>query len=481
MKFRPKFNRTKIIATIGPSTASYAKLKEIIKEGVDVCRLNFSHGTYEDHESAITNIRKINEELNSNIAILLDLQGPKLRIGEVENNSIVLEAGKEITITTQECVGTAKKLYIKYEMLTKDIKKGHKILLDDGKVELKVLDIINRKEVKAKIIHGGILSSKKGFNLPQTNLSIPSITKKDVADIEFGLKHNVEWIGLSFVRKAEEIHELKNIIARQEKRTKIVAKIEKPEAVKNIDSIIAITDAIMVARGDLGVEVPLEEVPLIQKDIVRKCIRASKPVIIATQMMESMIHSATPTRAETNDVANAVLDGADAVMLSAETSVGDYPVEAIKTMERIVRHIEAQDDLIYNKGEGPEDIGQRTYPTDVICFTAARMSLHVKNAKAISSMTRSGYTAFKLASYRPKANIFIFTNNQPLLNTLSLVWGVRGFFYDKFVTTDETIHDVNEILKAKGYVKTGDIVVNTASMPIQEKSMTNAVKISKVE
>lgn len=480
MKFRPKFNRTKIIATIGPATSSYAKLKEIIKEGVDVCRLNFSHGTHEDHEKAITNIRKINEELNAFVGILLDLQGPKLRIGEVENNSITLENGKELTITTQECIGTAEKLYIKYDMLTKDIKKGHRILLDDGKVELKVLDIINRTEIKAKVIHGGKLSSKKGFNLPQTNLSIPSITKKDVADIEFGLKHNVEWLGLSFVRKAEEIHELKNIIARHEKHTKIVAKIEKPEAVKNIDSIIAITDAVMVARGDLGVEVPLEEVPLIQKDIVRKCITASKPVIIATQMMESMIYSATPTRAETNDVANAVLDGADAVMLSAETSVGAHPVAAIQTMERIVRHIEAQD-LIYNKGEGPEDVGQRTYPTDVICFTAARMSLHVKNAKAISSMTRSGYTAFKLASYRPKANIFIFTNNQPLLNTLSLVWGIRGFYYDKFETTDETIHDVNEILKEKGFAKTGDIVVNTASMPIHEKSMTNAVKISKVE
>ncbi len=480
MKFRSKFNRTKIIATIGPSTASYDKLKEIIKEGVDVCRLNFSHGAYEDHEKAILNIRKINEELNSYVGILLDLQGPKLRIGEVENDSILLESGKIIIITTEKCLGTAEKFYIKYDMLTKDIKKGHKILLDDGKVELKVLDIINRKEIKVKVIHGGVLSSKKGFNLPQTNLSIPSITKKDVADIEFGLKHDVEWIGLSFVRKAEEIHELKNIIARQEKRTKVVAKIEKPEAVKNIDAIIEIADAVMVARGDLGVEVPLEEVPLIQKDIVRKCIEASKPVIIATQMMESMIHNPTPTRAETNDVANAVLDGADAVMLSAETSVGKYPVEAIKTMERIVRHIEAQE-LIYDKGKGPEDIGQRTYPTDVICFTAARMSLHVKNAKAISSMTRSGYTAFKLASYRPKARIFIFTNNRPLLNTLSLVWGIRGFYYDKFVTTDETIHDVNEILKEKGFVKTGDIVVNTASMPIHEKSMTNAVKISKVE
>ena len=343
MKYRPKFNRTKIIATIGPATSSYQKLKEIIIAGVDVIRLNFSHGKHEDHEKVLKSVRRINEELGCNVRILLDLQGPKLRIGDVEGNKITLVSGNELIITTQKCMGTAEKLFIDFEMLTKDIKKGHKILLDDGKVELKVLDVMNRTEIKAKVIHGGDLSSKKGFNLPQTNLSIPSITKKDVADIEFGLKHDVEWIGLSFVRKPEEIHELKNIIARHEKRTKIVAKIEKPEAVKNIDAIIEITDAIMVARGDLGVEVPLEEVPLIQKEIVRKCIRASKPVIIATQMMESMITNATPTRAETNDVANAVIDGADAVMLSAETSVGAYPVEAIKTMERIVRHIEDHD------------------------------------------------------------------------------------------------------------------------------------------
>lgn len=479
MKYRTKFNRTKIIATIGPATSSYQKLKEIIVAGVDVCRLNFSHGKYEDHEKVIKNIRKINEEFGCNVGILLDLQGPKLRIGDVENNKITLVTGKELIITTQKTVGTAEKLFIDFEMLTKDIKKGHKILLDDGKVELKVLDVMNRTEIKAKVIHGGDLSSKKGFNLPQTNLSIPSITKKDVADIEFGLKHDVEWIGLSFVRKPEEIHELKNIIARYESRAKVVAKIEKPEAVKNIDRIIDATDAVMVARGDLGVELPLEEVPLIQKQIVRKCLAASKPVIIATQMMESMITNPTPTRAETNDVANAVLDGADAVMLSAETSVGAYPVEAIKTMERIVRHIEDQD-IIYYKGEGPANPDHRSYITDVICFTAARMSLHIKSAKAISSMTRSGYTAFKLSSFRPKANIFIFTNNQPLLNTLSLVWGIRGFYYDKFETTDETIHDVNEILKQRGYAKTGDIVINTASMPIHDKSMTNAVKISKV-
>lgn len=479
MKYRPKFNRTKIIATIGPATASYKMLKEIIIAGVDVCRLNFSHGKQEDHIQVIENIRKINAEMGCNVGILLDLQGPKLRIGAVVNNKITLVTGKELIITTQSCVGTAEKLFIDFEMLTKDVKKGHKILLDDGKVELKVVEVINRNEILAKVIHGGDLSSNKGFNLPQTALSIPSITKKDIADIEFGLAHDVEWIGLSFVRKPEEIYELKNIIARFEKRTKVVAKIEKPEALKNIDKIIEAADAIMVARGDLGVEMPLEEVPIIQKDIVKRCLRAAKPVIIATQMMESMITSPTPTRAETNDVANAVLDGADAVMLSAETSVGAYPIETIKTMEKIVRYVEDQD-LIYHKNDGPDNHESRSYITDVICFTAARMSMHIKSAKAIVSMTRSGYTAFKLSSYRPRASLFIFTNNESLLNTLSLVWGIRGFYYDKFVTTDETILDVNEMLKKSGYAKTGDIVVNTASMPIHEKSMTNAVKISKV-
>lgn len=480
MKYRQKFNRTKIIATIGPATSSFQKLKEIIVAGVDVCRLNFSHGKHAEYEKIIENIRKINTEMNCNVGILLDLQGPKLRIGEVKDNKIHLVSGNELTITTKPMVGTADKLFIDFEMLTKDIKKGHRILLDDGKVELKVIEVLNRTDIQAKVVHGGVLSSKKGFNLPQTQLSIPSITKKDIEDIEFGLEHDVEWIGLSFVRKPEEIYELKNIIARHEKRTKVVAKIEKPEAIKNIDKIIEAADAIMVARGDLGVELPLEEVPIIQKLIVKKCLVASTPVIIATQMMESMITSPTPTRAETNDVANAVLDGADAVMLSAETSVGEYPVETIKTMERIVRHVEEQD-LIYNKGEGPQNPDSRSYITDVICFTAARMSLHIKNAKAIASMTRTGYTAFKLSSFRPRANIFIFTNNQPLLNTLSLVWGIRGFYYDKFVTTDETIHDVNEIMKKAGYVKSGDIVINTASMPIHIKSMTNTVKISKVE
>ena len=480
MKYRKTFNRTKIIATIGPATSSYQKLKEIIIAGVDVCRLNFSHGKHEDHVDVIKHIRKINEEMNCNVGILLDLQGPKLRIGEVEDNKITLVTGRDLIITTTKSIGTAEKLYIEFEALTKDVKKNHRILLDDGKIELKVTEVLNSKELKAKVVHGGVLSSKKGFNLPQTDLSIPSITKKDIEDIEFGLSHDVEWLGLSFVRKPEEIHELKNIIKRHGKHTKVVAKIEKPQAVKNIDKIIEATDAVMVARGDLGVELPLEEVPLIQKQIVKKCLAASKPVIIATQMMESMITNPTPTRAETNDVANAVLDGADAVMLSAETSVGAYPVEAIKTMEKIVRYVE-EHDVVYYKGDGPNNPDARNYITDVICFTAARMSMHIKTAKAIASMTRSGYTAFKLSSFRPRASLFIFTNNQPLLNTLSLVWGIRGFYYDKFVTTDETIRDTNEILKKAGYAKTGDIVINTASMPIHEKSMTNAVKISKVE
>lgn len=477
MSYRNSYNKTKIVATIGPASSSYEMLKQLVITGVDICRLNFSHGSYDDHQKVLDNIKKINEELNSHIGILLDLQGPKLRVGEMENGEVTLEKGKEIEVTSKEVVGTAQKIYVHYEFLTKDIDIGHRILIDDGKIELKITEKVDRNTVKAKIIHGGQLKSRKGFNLPSTNLSIPSITQKDIEDLEFGLKNEVDWIGMSFVRRPEEVHEIKNTIWRHQKRTRVLAKIEKPEAVQNIDSIIEVADAIMIARGDLGVEMPMEEVPVIQKNIVKKCLAASKPVIIATQMMESMITSPSPTRAEANDVANAVIDGADAVMLSAETSIGAYPLQAVEAMVKIVRHIEQQE-LIYFKNDGPSQHESRTYITDVICFTAARMSMHIPQAKAIASMTRSGYTAFKLASFRPKADIFVFTNNKSLLNQLNLVWGIRGYFYDKFETTDNTIHDVNKILKEDGHVKLGEMVINTASMPIHKKSMTNAVKIT---
>jgi pyruvate kinase len=475
--YRHNFNKTKIVATIGPATSSYKKLKKIIRAGVDVCRLNFSHGTHEDHVEVIKNIRLINEELNSNVCILQDLQGPKLRIGEIEEN-VVLKSDDVITVTTEPCVGTREKFSVSYINLTRDLKKGEKILIDDGKIVLEVLRKLNETDLSAKVIYGGPISSNKGFNLPESKLSVPSITEKDLADLQFGLENDVEWIALSFVRKPEDIIFLKGIIERRMKSSKVIAKIEKPQAVKNIEKIIEVSDGIMVARGDLGVELPVEEVPLIQKDIVKKCNEMSKPVIIATQMMESMIESSMPTRAEVNDAANAVLDGADAVMLSGETSVGKYPVKVIEYMEKIIRDVE-KDERVYYKGKKPDE-SSKTFLSDEICFTAVRMSDHI-GAKAIIGMTKSGYTGYKVASFRPKADIYIFTDHLPLLNTMNLVWGVRGFFYDKFSSTDETFNDVMSILQQNKVIKKNDRIIHTASMPIHEKQRTNMIKIGQVK
>jgi pyruvate kinase len=472
------FNRTKIVATIGPATSSYEMLKAIIDEGVDVCRLNFSHGTYDDHRKVVENIRKVNEDTQSFVSILLDLQGPKLRVGEMENGKVELITGSIITVTTTEMISTANKVYVKFPNLAKDIKPGERILLDDGKLELEALSTNGEDEIKCKVIYGGVLSSKKGFNLPDTKLSIPAMTAKDKADLEFGIEMKVDWIGLSFVRKAEDIIELKEIIERHEWKPRVVAKIEKPEAMDNIDEIIDATDAVMVARGDLGVEMPMEQVPVIQKKIVKKCIEAGKPVIIATQMMESMIVNPSPTRAEVNDIANAVMDGSDAVMLSAETSVGAFPVLAVRQMKKAVAEAE-KTNAPYFKGKRPTE-DSPSFLSDEICFTAVRISDHLK-ARAIVSMTFSGYTAYKISSFRPKALIYIFTGNTRLINTLNLVWGVRTFYYKGFESTDQSIQEVNDFLKEKGLIAAGDLVINTASMPIKDRPKTNAIKVSEIK
>jgi len=464
--YNENFNKTKIVATIGPATSSEEMLEKIIRAGVDVCRLNFSHGAHEVHNEVIERVRKINQKLGSHIALLQDLQGPKLRIGKVDGEIHLIE-GASIIVTTVECISTDEKLYVSYTRLPLDAKPGERILLNDGKSELVINKIIDSQNILATVVAGGVLTSNKGFNLPNTKVTIPCLTEKDLIDLEFGLEKNVDWVALSFVRNAEDIIALKEIIAARGKHTKVIAKIEKPEAVENIDSIIKVTDAIMVARGDLGVEVPLQKVPLIQKTIVEKCIQAAKPVIIATQMMESMITDSMPTRAEITDVANAVLDGADAVMLSAETSVGKYPCRVIEVMSSIISDIES-DRRAYYKGVKPNS-SSPSFASDEVCFTAVRMSDHLQT-KAIVAMTKSGYTGFKVASYRPQANIYIFTDNQILLNTLNLVWGVRGFYYDKFVSTDETFQDVIDILKNEKIVKEGDCVINCASMPIHKKT-----------
>lgn len=475
--------RTKIVATLGPASSSAEVIEEMIKAGADVCRINFSHGAYDKVLEQINTIRGINKKLGTHTAILADLQGPKLRIGVVENNGVELVAGKEVIITTTECVGTAERLYITYPQFPKDVKVGENILIDDGKLLLTVISTNGNDEVRAVVGHGGILSSKKGVNLPNTKISLPCLTEKDLKDLDFALTHKVDWVGLSFVRSAADIIELKHLIQNFDHnvRTRVVAKIEKPEAVADIDNIIKETDALMVARGDLGVEVPMQEVPVIQKMLVRKCLEASKPVIIATQMMESMITNISPSRAEVNDVANSVMDGADAVMLSGETSVGNHPAKVVEAMTKIIEHVEKEAHIYDRDYEAPEvDLRDERFLTNSICFTAAKMAQRT-GAAAIVTMTHSGYTAFKLSSSRPKAKIFVFTDNYDILTTLSLVWGVQGFYYDKNISTDHTIADIKFILKKSGMVKTNDLVINIASIPLSEKGKSNMIKLSAVD
>lgn len=471
-----KRKKTKIVATLGPATSDKAVLKRMLEEGVDVCRINFSHGDHETKATTIAMIRELNAEMNGNASILADLQGPKLRIGEMELNQNLIE-GEKVIISTEKFEGTAKKISINYKQFPIDVKPGELVLLDDGKIELKILSTDGKKECIAEVINGGVLSSNKGFNLPNTNISLPCLTEKDLIDLKFALEQNVDWIGLSFVRSARDIIELRHLITKSKKNTRIIAKIEKPEALDDIDAIVRETDALMVARGDLGVEIPMENVPLAQKMIVRKALRNAKPVIIATQMMETMITNSTPTRAEVNDVANAVLDGADAVMLSGETSVGKYPVEVIKTMVRIVNQCET-DESIYYRESIPEK-NQNRFITDSICFNATRLGKRVE-AKAIITMTFSGYTAYKISSQRPNAQIIIFTGNKKIMSQLSLVWGVKCFFYNKMVSTDHTIADIKYLLKKQGYLEEGDLVINVASMPIEEKGNSNMLKLSHV-
>lgn len=474
---KKKINKTKIVATIGPSTSSMEMLEKLIKAGVNVCRINASHGAHEIHRKVIENVRKINHQRKLNIAILFDLQGPKLRIGEVVNNEIFLKEGHVIKLTTKELMGDENCLTIRYPMFYNDVHAGDAILIDDGKIELIATGKEDDNIVLAKIVHGGVLSSKKGVNLPYTKISLPCLTEKDRRDLEFALEHDIEWIGLSFVRSASDIEELKAIIKDKNKNARVIAKIEKPQAIRDIDNIVKVSDGIMVARGDLGVEIAMEKVPVIQKMLVRKAVAASKPVIIATQMMESMITNFRPTRAETNDVANAVFDGADALMLSGETSVGAFPIKVIEAMYKIISLSETEN-AIYNRLNPPIK-DSRSFISDSICYSSCVMAQQ-SGAKAIIAMTHSGYTAFKISSQRPDADIFIFTANRAILNTLSLVWGVKAFFYDKYESSDQTISDIRNYLHKSSYVKSGDFVVHVFSMPLEDRGMANTIKLNQV-
>jgi pyruvate kinase len=473
---RVSYNKTKIVATVGPASNSKETLRALINEGVDVFRLNFSHGSHEDHLKVIHFVRELNKELGTKVSLLQDLQGPKIRVNEMQPN-IIIERGQELTITTQELLGNNQIASTSYKTLPNDVKVGDMILVDDGKIELRVKEV-RGQEVLTEVVYGGPLKSRKGINLPFTKVTAPSLTEKDLKDLEFGIKHELDWIALSFVRKAQDIQSMRAILDKHKSLSRIVAKIEKPEALSNIDEIIAATDAVMVARGDLGVEIWLEEVPMVQKMLVEKCNRMGKPVIVATQMMESMIENPRPTRAETNDVANAVMDGADALMLSAETAAGKYPLEVIRSMVRTIASVEKNPGIYFRFREVDSD--SSIYINDSLVLAACKLAKDV-GAKAIVGMTSSGYTAFKSSSHRPNANIFVFTSNNHLINKMNLVWGTRAYHYDKTESTDQTIADVEEILKGEGHVQSGDKFIFLASMPIHEKARTNTLKINVVK
>jgi pyruvate kinase len=475
----PTRKKTKIVATLGPACSSKEVIKKMIDAGVNVFRVNFSHADYADVKERIDIIRGLNDEFGYTTAILADLQGPKLRVG-VMKEDVVVNPGDIITFQTAEDVpGTKERVYMNYLSFPQDVNPGERILLDDGKLIFEALETNGTTEVVCKVIQGGPLKSKKGVNLPQTKVSLPALTKKDIKDAMFAIEQKVDWIALSFVRTPKDLEELQDLIAKHsDYKIPIVAKIEKPEAVENIDKIVAFCDGLMVARGDLGVEIPAHEVPLIQKKLIHRAKTARIPVIVATQMMETMITSLTPTRAEVNDVANSVMDGADAVMLSGETSVGNYPVEVIEKMTQIIEAVE--DSPLIMVPQNPPHVRTKRFITKSICYHAAIMANEIK-AKAISTLTNSGYTAFQISAWRPKAHILVYTSNKRILTQLNLLWGVNAFYYDKFVSTDDTVGDVNDIAKAKGYVKKGDMLINLAAMPVADKGMVNTLRVSEIE
>lgn len=473
-------HRTKIVATVGPACDTYEKLLELVKAGVNVFRLNFSHGSHEDKQTIIDHIRNINKTEPYNIAILGDLQGPKLRVGEIENNALEVKVGDVLTFTNEKCIGTLEKIYVSYPNLAGDVTLGNIILIDDGKLEVKVSSIEKNGDVKVMVTLGGILSSKKGINLPDTKISLPALTEKDLIDLDFIIEQKCDWVALSFVRSVQDLVGLREILNKHNSKTKIIAKIEKPEALLNIRDIILESDGIMVARGDLGVELPVEQIPLIQKELIRKCIHRAKPVIVATQMMESMIDRVKPNRSEITDVANAVLEGADAVMLSGETATGQHPALVVQTMRKIIAEVEKKE-YRYNREEDlkPQPHSP-SFHSDAICYNACKISDDVE-AKALIGMTQSGYTAFMLSSYRPSSPLYIFTKERTLVNQLSLSWGVRAFYYAEEDSLDDIIYDQIEILKQRGFVNTGDVVVNTGSTPVDQHLPTNIIKLTKVE
>ena len=474
----PKVKKTKIVATLGPASSSKEVIEKMIHAGVNVFRINFSHADHDDVAERINIIRSLSEKHKTYTSILADLQGPKLRVGVIEEGAVVAPGDTVEFITTEPFIGNAKQAYMTYQRFPKDVTAGEKILLDDGKLIFEVVSTDKKEKVIAKVLQGGPFKSKKGVNLPNTNISLPALTEKDIEDAIFAIKQQVDWIALSFVRNSDDLIDLQNLIEEHsEHKIPIISKIEKPEALENIDKIIAYSDGLMVARGDLGVEVPAAEVPLIQKQLVNKAKQSRIPVIIATQMMETMIDSLTATRAEVNDVANSVMDGADAVMLSGETSVGKYPVQVIETMTSILKSVE--NSSLIQVPQTPPSIRTKRFITKSICYHAALMANEI-DAAAICTLTNSGYTAFQISAWRPKAHVLVFTSNKTILSQLNLLWGVKAFYYDRFESTDKTVVQVNTIALENGWVEKGDMLINLAAMPIIEKGMVNTLRVSQI-
>jgi pyruvate kinase len=473
-------HKTKIVATVGPACDSYDQLLALVKAGVNVFRLNFSHGSHEDKGKIIEHIRSINKTEPYNISILADLQGPKLRVGEIENNALPVVEGDILTFTNEKCVGTLEKIYVSYPNLSEDVEVGNVIMIDDGKIEVKVIEITKEKNVKVVVTLGGLISSKKGINLPDTKISLPALTEKDLIDLAFIIEQKCDWVALSFVRSVDDIILLRKKLNEKESKTKIIAKIEKPEALVNIRDIIIESDAIMIARGDLGVELPVEKIPLIQRDLIRKCIHRAKPVIVATQMMESMIDRVKPNRSEITDVANAVLEGADAVMLSGETAAGNHPALVVETMRKIILQVE-HTEYRYNREEDLKPQSHSpSFISDAVCYNACKIARDLK-ADALIGMTQSGYTGFMLSSYRPKSPLFIFSKEKALINQLSLSWGVRAFYYNEEESVDDIISDQINILKERGFIEKDHVVINTGSTPVDQHLPTNMIKVTKVD
>ena len=471
-----QIKKTKIVATLGPATEDKKVLKDMMSAGTNVFRINFSHADYSEVKARVDMIRAIEAETGMSVGILADLQGPKLRVG-VMKEEVVVSPGDQISFCTGDPFeGDNNRVYMNYDKFPQDVKQGEHILLDDGKLMFKVLKTNGKDEVLTEVVQGGPLRSKKGVNLPNTAISLPAMTEKDKEDAIFAISLEVDWIALSFVRHSQDLKGLNELVeAHADHKIPIIAKIEKPEAVKNLKDIVTNCDGLMVARGDLGVEVPAADVPLIQKETVLAAKRARIPVIIATQMMESMISSLTPSRAEVNDVANSVMDGADAVMLSGETSVGKYPVQVIEKMSSICRSVE--NSALIKVPHEPPGIRTNRYITKSVCYHAAKIAGEI-DAKVICTLTNSGYTAFQISAWRPEAHILVFTSNKRILSRLNLLWGVRAYFYDKHVSTDQTVEDVNQIAVDKGYAVAGDFLINLAAMPIVDRGMVNTLRIS---